>query len=124
GAPRRRIAEENATCNAVEAIKASRKPLLLLGAAANRKLTSKMLRQFVEKLGIPVGTTPMGKGVIDESTPYFIGNTALSDGDFVHRAMNQADLIINVGHDVVEKPPCFSRPGCAEGAPPNSTTAR
>src|SRR5690606_25021589 len=113
-ATRRPIAEEKAICNAVEAIKASRKPLLLLGSAANRQLTSKMLRQFVEKLGIPVVTTQMGKGVIDESTPYFIGNTALSDGDFVHRAINQADLIINVGHDVVEKPPFFMRPGGAE----------
>lgn len=113
-ATRRPIAEDKAICKAVEAIKASRKPLLLLGAAANRKLTSKMLRQFVEKLGIPVVTTQMGKGVIDESTPHFIGNTALSDGDFVHRAINQADLIINVGHDVVEKPPFFMRPGGAE----------
>lgn len=113
-ATRRPIAEEKAICNAVEAIRTSRKPLLLLGAAANRKLTSKMLRQFVEKLGIPVVTTQMGKGVIDESTPHFIGNTALSDGDFVHRAINQADLIINVGHDVVEKPPFFMRPGGAQ----------
>ncbi|WP_231883804.1 thiamine pyrophosphate-dependent enzyme, partial [Alcanivorax sp. HI0044] len=39
---------------------------------------------------------------------------ALSDGDFVHRAIDQADLIINVGHDVVEKPPFFMRPGGAE----------
>ena len=38
----------------------------------------------------------------------------MSDGDFVHRAIHQADLIINVGHDVVEKPPFFMRPGGAE----------
>ena len=113
-ATRRPIAEDKAVCKAVEAIQGARKPLLLAGAGANRKLTSKMLRQFVEKLGIPVITTQMGKGVVDETGPHFLGNTALSDGDFVHRAIDQADLIINVGHDVVEKPPFFMRPGGAE----------
>ncbi|KUJ84784.1 acetolactate synthase large subunit [Microbulbifer flavimaris] len=111
---RRPIAEEKAIRQAAEAIAAARKPLLLIGAGANRKLTSKMLREFVAKLGIPAITTQMGKGVVDESGPHFIGNTALSDGDFVHRAIDQADLIINVGHDVVEKPPFFMRPGGAE----------
>ena len=52
-ATRRPIAEDKAICKAIEAIKGARKPLLLAGAGANRKLTSKMLRQFVEKLGIP-----------------------------------------------------------------------
>ena len=113
-ATRRPIAEDKAICKAIEAIQGARKPLLLAGAGANRKLTSKMLRQFVEKLGIPVITTQMGKGEVDETGPHFLGNTALSDGDFVHRAIDQADLIINVGHDVVEKPPFFMRPGGAE----------
>lgn len=113
-ATRRPIAEDKAICKAIEAIQGARKPLLLVGAGANRKLTSKMLRQFVEKLGIPVITTQMGKGVVDETGAHFLGNTALSDGDFVHRAIDQADLIINVGHDVVEKPPFFMRPGGAE----------
>ncbi|WP_237061493.1 acetolactate synthase large subunit [Microbulbifer zhoushanensis] len=111
---RRPIAEEKAIRQAAEAITAARRPLLLIGAGGNRKLTAKMLREFVEKLGIPAVTTQMGKGVIDESGPHFIGNTALSDHDFVHRAIDQADLIINVGHDVVEKPPFFMRPGGAE----------
>jgi len=110
---RRPIAEEKGIRHAAKAISGSRKPLLLIGAGANRKLTAKMLRKFVDKLGIPAVTTQMGKGVIDESGPHFIGNTALSDGDFVHRAIEQADLIINVGHDVVEKPPFFMRPGGA-----------
>ena len=66
-----------------------------------------MLREFVDKTCIPFVTTQMGKGVLNESDPRFAGNTALSDGDFVHRAIERADLIINVGHDVVEKPPFF-----------------
>ncbi|HAD46895.1 MAG TPA: acetolactate synthase large subunit, partial [Alcanivorax sp.] len=89
---RRPIAEDKAICRGVEAIRNARKPLIVVGAGANRKLTSKMLRQFIEKLGIPAITTQMGKGVVDETGPHFLGNTALSDGDFVHRAIGAADL--------------------------------
>nr|WP_263600886.1 acetolactate synthase large subunit [Microbulbifer agarilyticus] len=121
---RRPIAENKAVCQAVQAIAAARKPLLLIGAGANRKLTAKMLREFVEKFGIPAVTTQMGKGVIDEAGSHFIGNTALSDGDFVHRAIDQADLIINVGHDVVEKPPFFMRPGGPEVVHINFSSAQ
>lgn len=111
---RRPVAERKALNQAVEAISAAKSPLLLIGAGANRKLTRKVLSQFVDKLGIPAVTTQMGKGVINESGPHVIGNTALSSGDFVHRAIDQADLIINVGHDTVEKPPFFMRPDGAK----------
>jgi acetolactate synthase-1/2/3 large subunit len=106
---RRPIAEYKAINKAVEMIEAAKSPLLLIGAAANRKLTSKMLKELVSKTGIPYVTTQMGKGVLDENDDLFMGNTALSSGDFVHRIIDRADLIINVGHDVVEKPPFFMK---------------
>ncbi len=104
---RRPIAEYKAINQAVSMIEKANSPLILIGAGANRKLTAKMLREFVDKTGIPFVTTQMGKGVVNEEDALFAGNTALSDGDFVHRAIRRADLIINVGHDVVEKPPFF-----------------
>ncbi len=104
---RRPTAEEKAINEAVTRIAKARHPLLIVAAGANRKLTCKVLRGFVEKFGIPVVTTQMGKGVVDERSELFLGNAALSAGDFVHRAIEAADLIINVGHDVVEKPPFF-----------------
>ncbi|ETX01800.1 MAG: acetolactate synthase [Candidatus Entotheonella gemina] len=109
---RRATAEEKATKMAVDMIEDAKRPLLLAGAGANRKSTARMLRQFIDKTGIPFFSTQMGKGVVDERDPLFLGNAALSDHDFVHRAIDAADLIINVGHDVVEKPPFFmDRPG-------------
>ena len=111
---RRPTAEENAIRAAVRRIEKARHPLLLIGAAANRKLTGRMLRQFVERTGIPFVTTQMGKGVVDEADPLFMGNAALSANDFVHRAFECADLIVNVGHDVIEKPPFFMTPGGVE----------
>jgi acetolactate synthase-1/2/3 large subunit len=107
---RRPIAEYKSIKAAVDMIEAAKSPVLLIGAAANRKLTSKMLREFVDKTGIPFITTQMGKGVLNETDKLFMGNTALSAGDFVHRVIDRADLIINIGHDVVEKPPFFMHP--------------
>ena len=108
---RRPMAEAKAIRRAVEIIEQAERPLLVLGAAANRKLTSRMLRDFVERTKIPFVTTQMGKGVIDERDEAFLGNAALSSGDFIHRATDHADVIINVGHDVIEKPPFFMRDG-------------
>lgn len=110
-ASRRPVADDKAIVRAVDAIRGAKRPLLMIGAGANRKLTSKMLREFVDHTGIPFFTTQMGKGVIDETHPLWLGNAALSDHDFVHRAIDHADCIINCGHDVVEKPPFFMRAG-------------
>ncbi|MGI9427049.1 MAG: acetolactate synthase large subunit [Bythopirellula sp.] len=108
---RRPVAEEKAIQAAVKLIQEAKHPLLVVGAAANRKRCCNMLRQLVNETGLYFVTTQMGKGVIDESDPRFLGNATLSSGDFVHRAIDRADVIINVGHDVVEKPPFIMQAG-------------
>ncbi|MEO1492903.1 MAG: acetolactate synthase large subunit [Pseudomonadota bacterium] len=113
---RRPVPEEKSIKQAVEKIAAAKSPIIVIGAGGNRKLTGKMLTKLVDKFGIPFVTTQLGKGVIDERHPLFMGCAALSAGDFVHRAIEAADLIINVGHDVIEKPPFFMQRGAtAEG---------
>lgn len=107
---RRPLAEASSIERAVEAISSASRPLLLVGAAANRNRVCRSLRAFVQRTGIPFVTTQLGKGVIDERDPTWLGTAALSGGDFVHRAIEVADLIVNVGHDVVEKPPFFMSP--------------
>ncbi len=104
---RRPSAEVKAVRLAVEALEAAKSPVLVIGAGANRTMTGKMLGEFIEETGIPFVTTQMGKGVIDERHPLFLGCAALSSGDFCHRAIEDADCIVNVGHDVIEKPPFF-----------------
>lgn len=95
-------------------IKAAKQPLILVGGGANRNRTRKALTDFVEKSGIPFFNTQMGVGVIDERHPLYLGTAALSDNDIVHLAIREADLIINIGHDVVEKPPFFMERGGAK----------
>jgi acetolactate synthase-1/2/3 large subunit len=111
---RRPSAEEKAVRAAVTRLEKAKSPILVIGAGANRKLTGRMLFQFVEKTGIPFVTTQLGKGVIDETHPRFVGCAALSAGDFVHKAIESADLIVNIGHDVIEKPPFFMKNGGTE----------
>ncbi len=120
---RRPTAEEKSITAAVERLGRARRPLLVVGAGANRKRTCRVLRAFVAKFGIPFVTTQMGKGVLDERDPLCLGNAALSAGDFVHRAIEAADLIVNVGHDVVEKPPFFMEVGGVEVVHVNFSTA-
>jgi len=108
---RRPTADEAALQQAVQAIHDSKHPLLMLGAGANRQRTAQALRNLIDTLHIPFFTTQMGKGVIDENHPLWLGNATLSAGDFIHRAIDAADTIINVGHDVVEKPPFFMHRG-------------
>jgi acetolactate synthase-1/2/3 large subunit len=111
---RRPIAEQKAVRAAVKRIESAKAPLLVIGGGANRTMTSRMLLQFIEKTGIPFVTTQLGKGVIDELHSKFVGCAALSAGDFVHRAIQAADVIINAGHDVIEKPPFFMKRGGAD----------
>jgi len=109
--PRRPEAGAHAIGMAIDMVHHAKHPLLLIGAGANRKRIVTALKAFVEKSGIPYFNTQMGKGVIGGYHPLHLGTAALSAGDYLHCAIERADLIINVGHDVVEKPPFFMEHG-------------
>lgn len=51
---------------------------------------------------------------MDELHPRFLDNAALSAGDSFHRAVEAGELIVNIGHDVIEKPPLFMMRGGTE----------
>ncbi|MDB2590109.1 acetolactate synthase large subunit [Candidatus Thioglobus sp.] len=99
------FASDRAIEKAVNVIKAAKRPLLLVGAGANRKRIRQPLSDFVKKTGIMFFNTQMGKGVLSGDESNFIGTAAFSSKDYVHEAIKKADLIINVGHDIIEKPP-------------------
>ncbi len=100
-------AVKSAVADAVKMIEKAKRPLLLIGAGANRNRIGSALTDFVNETGIPFFSTQMGKGVIDENHKLCLSTAALSKDDFIHCAIERADLIINVGHDVIEKPPFF-----------------
>jgi acetolactate synthase-1/2/3 large subunit len=83
----------------------ARAPLLMLGAAASRPRSTSDLAEFVIRTRIPYFTTQMGKGTVPGGTELYMGTAALSERDYVHEAIERADLIVTIGHDTVEKPP-------------------
>lgn len=105
---RRPIADEKAIAEAIRMIEAAEHPLLLIGSGANRKRISKTLAAFIKETGIPFVDTQMGKGVVDERDQEYLGTLALSSRDYVHCAVDAADLIIVVGYDLEEKIPFLS----------------
>jgi acetolactate synthase-1/2/3 large subunit len=81
------------------------RPLVMLGAAASRPQLAEPLSAFVRRCKIPFFNTQMGKGAVNAGSNLYMGTAALSERDWVHEAIDQADLIISIGHDTVEKPP-------------------
>ena len=86
-------------------IMGAKRPLVMLGAAASRPQLAEPLSAFVRRAKIPFFNTQMGKGAVNAGSNLYIGTAALSERDWVHEAIDQADLIISIGHDTVEKPP-------------------
>jgi acetolactate synthase I/II/III large subunit len=99
------LASDAALDRAAELIMKAERPLVMLGAAASRPRSSADLAQFVVRSRIPFFTTQMGKGTVPAGTELYMGTAALSERDYVHEAIERADLIITIGHDTVEKPP-------------------
>ncbi|KRB28278.1 acetolactate synthase [Mesorhizobium sp. Root695] len=99
------LASAVALDRAARMIMKAKRPLLMFGAAASRPRSTSDLAQFVLRTQIPYFTTQMGKGTVPGGTELYMGTAALSERDYVHEAIEQADLIITIGHDTVEKPP-------------------
>ncbi len=105
---RRPVPDDKSIDSVVAAIERAHSPLIAIAAGANRKLIRKQLRSFIQKTKIPFITTQMGKGVEDEGSEQYLGTTALSSNDQVHKATEAADLIMLIGHDITEKPPVIA----------------
>jgi acetolactate synthase-1/2/3 large subunit len=99
------VAPVEAIERAAELILAARFPLLMFGAGASRPQLAPALSEFVRRVRIPFFNTQMGKGSVGGASEFYLGTAALSERDYVHRAIDRADLIVTIGHDTVEKPP-------------------
>jgi acetolactate synthase I/II/III large subunit len=104
------IAHHSALDRAAELIIKAKRPLIMLGAAASRPHLADALTDFVRRVKIPFFNTQMGKGAVAGGSGLYMGTAALSERDYVHDAVDRADLIIAIGHDTVEKPPFLMGP--------------
>jgi len=104
------VAHRVALDRAAEMIMQAKRPLVMLGAAASRPRSTFGIAGFVRRTGIPFFNTQMGKGTVPGGTNLYMGTAALSERDYVHDAVDNADLIISIGHDTIEKPPFIMGP--------------
>jgi acetolactate synthase I/II/III large subunit len=99
------VAHPAALERAAAMILEAERPLIMLGAAASRPRLAEALSEFVRRVGIPFFNTQMGKGSVAGGSNLYMGTAALSERDYVHQAIDRADLIVSIGHDTIEKPP-------------------
>ena len=105
------VAHPAALDRAADLIRGAQYPLVMLGAAASRPRLADALSAFVRRVQIPFFNTQMGKGSVAGGSGLYMGTAALSARDYIHQAIDRADLIVSIGHDTVEKPPFLMGPG-------------
>jgi acetolactate synthase-1/2/3 large subunit len=111
----RPVASQASLDRAVAMTLEAKRPLIMIGAASNRPRLVEPLSDFVRRTRIPFFNTQMGKGAVTGGSNLYLGTAALSERDYIHDAIDRADLIIAIGHDTVEKPPFLM--GQAAGGP-------
>jgi indolepyruvate decarboxylase len=77
---------------------AAKRPLILGGVEVHRFGLREELEAFIERAGYPVATALMGKSLISETNPHFIGlySGALSEA-YVRETVEGADCVLNLG---------------------------
>ncbi|MFE4663992.1 3D-(3,5/4)-trihydroxycyclohexane-1,2-dione acylhydrolase (decyclizing) [Streptomyces sp. NPDC056716] len=94
---RRPGADPTELAEAVTAIRAARRPLVIAGGGVHHSRAEAALAEFAETTGIPVAATQAGKGSLPYDHPQDvggIGHTGTATADDLARA---ADLVIGVG---------------------------
>ncbi|WED43063.1 alpha-keto acid decarboxylase family protein [Legionella cardiaca] len=81
-----------------ELIRAAKAPVILADLCASRHNMKELIHNFLEQTGIPFATMNMGKGIINESHPGFIGfyNGAYSTPG-VQERVESSDCIVSFG---------------------------
>jgi acetolactate synthase-1/2/3 large subunit len=102
---RRPGADDKIVDTAWDLIRNAKTPIIIAGNGAIRKRAVKQLRRFCEATGIGVVSTFMGKGSADRDAPYCLYTIGLQQKDYVALAVDDADLVITLGYDLVEYPP-------------------
>lgn len=88
---------------AVEAIKNSKKPLICLGGGVISAKAEREADELIEKGGIPVVHTLMGKGSIKDKSPYYLGLIGSHGNYHCNRALANADVLILIGTRVGDR---------------------
>ncbi|BCX46709.1 acetolactate synthase [Haloferula helveola] len=105
--------DSDAVDEAVQMISHAKRPVILAGQGAMIARAGEQLMELAEKLGCPVTTTLLGKGVFPETHDLSLGMLGMHGTAYANKAMVEADLILNVGSRfddrIIGKPHMFGR---------------
>ncbi len=102
---RRPAADYRAVNEAIELIISAKNPIILAGNGTIRKRASHRLRALVKNLGVGVINTFMGKGSVSSDDEHSLFTIGLGSGDYNNLAIDESDLVIAIGYDLVEYSP-------------------
>ena len=83
--------------NAIELIKASKKPYIFVGGGVVLSGASKELKEFVDKVNAPVCDTLMGKGAYDGTSDNYTGMLGMHGTKTSNLGVSECDLLIAIG---------------------------
>ena len=95
---------------AADALRETKRPVVLAGHGAARADATAALVRFSEELGVPVANTFHGKGVMPDDHPNSIGTIGFMRRDYVNFGFDSADAIIAVGYELQEFDPARINP--------------
>jgi acetolactate synthase-1/2/3 large subunit len=98
----RPAADPVAVAAAADLVAAAKRPLLIAGGGTILSGAGEAVGQFAERFGIPIQTTPAGRGSVAETHPLFCGLTGLYRTTFPRKVYESADLIVTVGSRMEE----------------------
>nr|XP_061811972.1 acetolactate synthase, catabolic-like [Nerophis lumbriciformis] len=107
---RRSVPDDKIVDRAFELLRGARRPVILAGNGCIRKRASKQLRTLCEKTGVGVISTFMAKGCVDMDAGYCLYTIGLGAKDYPALALDDADLVITLGFDMVEYHPKLWNP--------------
>ena len=108
----RSVPDEEVIDNAFEIIASSKRPIILAGNGVIRKDASKQLRKFCELTDIGVMSTFMAKGCVDKDSEHCLFTIGLGSRDRMSFLIDDADVVITLGFDMVEYHPSLWNPNC------------
>ena len=82
---------------ACSVIAKAKRHLFLLGGGISISGANELMTQLVDKTGIPVVTTLMGKGAISSYHPLYLGNVGIHGGYAPNVAITDCDVMISIG---------------------------
>lgn len=107
---RRSVTDDKIINQAFELIKNAKKPVIIAGNGTIRKRASKQLRHFCDQTGVGVLSTFMAKGAVSMDAPYCLYTIGLGAKDLPTVVIDEADLVITLGFDMVEYHPKLWNP--------------